>query len=58
MAKAVKGFNVGVIGDIWKNIDNIKEILRVVSIVVRHLKNLIDDLRDDGKLNGSNLSEE
>ena len=50
-----KKINFGFLGDIWANFDNIKEILRIVGIVVKHLKNLLEDLADDGKLNGSNL---
>lgn len=58
MAKTVQKFSIGMISDLWSNIDKIKEILRVASIVVKHLKNLIEDLTDDGKLNGSNLEKE
>jgi len=46
--------NFGILKDIWSNFDNIKEILRIIGIVVKHLKNLLEDLADDGKLNGSN----
>lgn len=55
MALKNSKFNLGLLTDIWKNIDNIKEIIRIISIVVKHLKNLLEDLADDGKLNGSNL---
>lgn len=40
--------------EFWKNRNKIKEILQILSIVISHVRNLIEDLADDGKLNGSN----
>lgn len=40
--------------EFWKNRNKIKEILQIVTIVISHVRNLIEDLADDGKLNGSN----
>lgn len=45
----------GVLKDLWSNRTTIKEVLNLISIIVKHLKNLFEDLMDDGKLNGSNL---
>lgn len=40
--------------EFWKNRNKIKEILQILAIVIAHVRNLIEDLADDGKLNGSN----
>lgn len=40
---------------IWQNREKIVEYLGHIQTVAKHLKNLIDDLKDDGKLNGSNV---
>ena len=39
---------------IWENRDVIVEVINKIQIVAKHVKNAIEDLKDDGKINGSN----
>lgn len=50
--KKVSSF--GILKEIWGNRKQIKEWLAIIQIVIEHVRNLIEDLTDDGKLNGSN----
>lgn len=42
---------------LWENKERIMEVISIVQKVAKHAKNLIEDLQDDGKLNGSNQVE-
>jgi len=50
----MKGF-LDLFREFWKNREQIRQIVNIVQMITKHVGNLLDDLRDDGLLNGSNL---